>query len=186
MGLMPMHNPILSVHSDRSDSRRGRAKLADGRSFACALGKAGARADKREGDGASPLGRFGLRQVLYRPDREPIPQTGLPVRALTPADGWCDDPAVGDYNGMVRLPCPHRHERLWREDHVYDLIVVVGYNDAPVIAGHGSAIFLHLAREDYAPTEGCIAFSREDLLAILKELGPDSMVIIEAPQDPSS
>lgn len=173
-----MHNPILTVHSDRRDSRRGRAKLADGRSFACALGKAGARADKREGDGATPLGGFGLRQVLYRPDREPIPQTGLPVRALTPADGWCDDPAVGEYNRMVRLPFPHRHERLWREDHVYDLIVVVGYNDAPVIAGRGSAIFIHLMREDCAPTEGCIAFARDDLLEIVAALGPESEIEI--------
>jgi L,D-peptidoglycan transpeptidase YkuD (ErfK/YbiS/YcfS/YnhG family) len=177
---MPMHNPILSVHLDRSDSRRGMAKLADGRSFACALGKGGARADKREGDGATPLGRFGLRGLFYRPDREAAPQTGLSRRALAPEDGWCDDPGAAEYNRMVRLPCPHRHERLWREDHVYDLIVVVGYNDAPVTAGRGSAIFLHLAREDYAPTEGCIAFSREDLLEILTALGPESMVVIEA------
>jgi L,D-peptidoglycan transpeptidase YkuD (ErfK/YbiS/YcfS/YnhG family) len=173
-----MHNPILSVHSDRSDSRRGRAKLRDGRSFACALGKGGIRSDKREGDGATPLGRFGLRHVLYRPDREPAPQTGLPVRALTPEDGWCDEAGVAEYNSMVRLPFRHRHERLWREDHVYDLIVVIGYNDAPVIAGRGSAIFLHLARDNYAPTEGCIAFAREDMLAILAVLGPESEIEI--------
>jgi L,D-peptidoglycan transpeptidase YkuD (ErfK/YbiS/YcfS/YnhG family) len=175
---MPMHNPILTVHSDRPDSRRGRAKLADGRSFACALGKAGARADKREGDGATPLGRFGLRQVLYRPDREPAPQTRLPARALAPDDGWCDDPEAAQYNRMMRLPSLHRHERLWREDHVYDLIVVVGYNDEPVIPGRGSAIFIHLMREDCGPTEGCIAFARGDLLEILAALGPESEVEI--------
>ena len=179
MASMPAHSRILTVHADRIDPRRGKAALADGRNFICALGRTGVSAEKREGDGATPLGRFTLSQAFYRPDREPAPQTGLPLRALGPEDGWCDDPDAGDYNLMVRLPCPHRHERLWREDHVYDLIVVVGYNDAPVIAGRGSAIFLHVARENHAPTEGCIAFAREDLLEILAALGPGSMVDIE-------
>jgi L,D-peptidoglycan transpeptidase YkuD (ErfK/YbiS/YcfS/YnhG family) len=176
---MLTHKPDLLVQSDPSDPRRGVADLAGSR-FACVLGKNGVHADKREGDGATPAGNFLLRSVLYRPDRLAPPRTGLKLRPLDPQEGWCDDPAAPAYNRLIRLPHPHRHERLWREDHVYDLIVEVGYNDAPVVAGKGSAIFIHLAREDYAPTEGCVAFKREDLLAILAKLGPGSRLTIEA------
>lgn len=152
--------------------------LCNGQRYRCALGRAGVTATKREGDHQTPLGTFPLRAVLYRPDRLAPPVTGLPCRALTPADGWCDDPASSDYNRRVILPHPARHEILWRDDSVYDLIVVVGYNDAPVVPGAGSAIFMHLARDGYAGTEGCVAFAREDLLTILAELSPDSRVLI--------
>jgi L,D-peptidoglycan transpeptidase YkuD (ErfK/YbiS/YcfS/YnhG family) len=173
-------NLSLVVIPDKHNPRRGVALLENHtRVFNCALGKGGVSPDKREGDGATPLGSFELRQAFYRPDREAQPKTNLNLHALTPEDGWCDDPASGDYNKQVRLPYAQRHERLWREDRLYDLIVVVGYNDAPVVPGRGSAIFLHLAREDYAPTEGCIAFKREDLLTILAKLGPGSRVVIE-------
>jgi L,D-peptidoglycan transpeptidase YkuD (ErfK/YbiS/YcfS/YnhG family) len=176
---MLKHKHDLLVQSDPSDPRRGVAYLAGSR-FACALGKNGVHVDKREGDGATPAGNFLLRSVFYRPDRLAPPPTGLKLRPLDRQDGWCDDPAAADYNRLIRLPSPHRHEQLWREDHVYDLIVEVGYNDAPVVPGKGSAIFIHLAREDYAPTEGCIAFNREDLLAILARLGPSSRLVVSA------
>jgi len=171
--------PTLLVTADKDDARRGVAILGDcmGK-FRCALGRGGVARDKREGDGATPLGEFPLREVLYRPDREAPPPTKLPCRALTPQDGWCDEPGAPAYNRMVLLPHAYRHERLWREDHVYDLIVVVGHNDAPVISGHGSAIFIHLMREDYAPTEGCVAFAREDLLEILATLAPGAEIEI--------
>jgi len=142
------------------------------RAFRCALGRAGIRADKREGDGATPAGVFPLRRVLYRPDRLTRPATGLPAAALDPADAWCDDPGDALYNRPVRLPYPARHERLWREDRIYDLIVILGHNDDPVVPGLGSAIFLHVARPDFAPTQGCVALSREDLLALLAAAGP--------------
>lgn len=167
----------LLVRSASGDSRRGVASLA-GRSFACALGSGGIVADKREGDGGTPAGRFPPRFVLYRPDRIERPRTALPSRALHQDDGWCDQPFAPTYNCMVSLPHPFRHERLWREDHVYDLILVIGHNDAPPIAGNGSAIFVHVAREDYAPTEGCIAFARDDLLEILSRLTLQSKVVV--------
>jgi len=171
--------PTLLVRADKDDARRGVAIIDDCmRKFRCALGKGGVARDKREGDGATPLGKFPLREVLYRPDREAPPPTKLPLRTLTPQDGWCDEPGASTYNRMVSLPHTHRHERLWREDHIYDLIIVVGYNDAPVISGHGSAIFIHLMREDCAPTEGCIAFARDDLLEILATLEPESTIEI--------
>jgi L,D-peptidoglycan transpeptidase YkuD (ErfK/YbiS/YcfS/YnhG family) len=119
-----------------------------------------------------------MRELLYRPDRISLPSTALPVRALTPEDGWCDDPADSDYNRPVALPHPGRTEALWREDGVYDLIVPLGYNDRPPLPGLGSAIFLHVARDAYAPTEGCIALAAADLLAVLGMAGPGSHVEI--------
>lgn len=133
----------------------------------CILGKGGVRQDKREGDGATPIGLLPLRRVLYRADRLAAPACAVPVEPLAPDDGWCDDPQHPEYNRPIRLPHPARHERLWREDAVYDIIGVLGWNDAPVQRGRGSAIFLHLARPDGAPTEGCIALSERDLRAAL-------------------
>ena len=146
--------------------------------FSATRGHAGLRVDKREGDGATPLGRFPLRQVLYRPDRQNPPKTQLPVRPLTPTDGWCDDPLCLDYNHLVSLPHPSRHEILWRQDALYDIIVVVGYNDAPPLPGLGSAIFMHLQREDGRPTEGCLGLRQDDLLRLLERCDSHTEVVI--------
>lgn len=152
----------------------------EGLLFRCALGNGGALAaqQKREGDGASPIGAWPVRRVYYRPDKGPAPETGVPVVALRPQDGWCDDPAEPDYNRMVALPFPGSHERLWRADPVYDLVVELGYNDDPVVPGRGSAIFLHIAREGYPPTEGCVALAEVDLRDVLKRLGGGSVIEI--------
>ena len=132
------------------------------------LGRGGVRADKREGDGATPAGLLVLRRVLYRADRLGAPpRAAVPIEPLAPDDGWCDDPAHPDYNRMVRRPHPARGEALWRADGLYDLIGVLGWNDAPVQQGRGSAIFLHVARPDFAPTEGCVALPRGELAAAL-------------------
>lgn len=152
-----------------------------GHEVRCALGRGGV-VDaelKREGDGATPLGAWPMRQVFYRPDRIPAPQTLLPTIPLNPAFGWCDDTQEALYNRLVVLPFPAAHEKLWREDGIYDLIVVLGYNDDPAIPGKGSAIFLHIARPDYSPTEGCVACARDDLLELLKtvQLG-DALSIV--------
>ena len=133
-----------------------------------ALGRGGVRAHKQEGDGATPAGLLPLRRALYRADRVARPRTVVPAMPLAPHDGWCDDPAHADYNRPVRLPHDGRHEALWRSDAVYDLIGVLGWNDAPVARGMGSAIFLHVARPDFAPTEGCIALAMLDLRHLLE------------------
>lgn len=145
----------------------------------CAIGRGGVRRDKREGDGATPAGAWRLRRVLYRPDRLSAPETALPVAALAPDDGWCDDPGDPHYNQPVKLPFAARHERLWRDDEIYDVIVVLGHNDDPVQPGAGSAVFLHLAREGYGPTEGCVALARPDLLTYLRMAGTSSLLRIE-------
>lgn len=149
-----------------------------GRRLTCALGRSGLVADKREGDGGTPLAVMPLRRLFYRPDRGPVPVTGLPVTAIRRDFGWCDDPASPAYNRLVRLPCPWGHEVLWREDYLYDLIVELGYNDAPPVPGGGSAIFLHVARDGLAPTEGCVALAVDDLRALLADCRPGDVLHI--------
>ncbi len=144
----------------------------------CALGRGGVSRDKREGDGVTPAGAWPLRMLLYRADRLPAPRTGLGTSVIQPEDGWCDDPADARYNRPVRLPYAGRTESLWREDQVYDLVVPLGYNDDPVVPGRGSAIFLHCARPDFAPTEGCVALPAEDLLRYLTVAGPGARVVV--------
>ena len=133
---------------------------------------------KREGDGATPMGVFTLCEVLYRPDRVRRPRAGLPVHAVRRTDGWCDDPQDGNYNRKVRLPYAARAETLWRDDRIYDLIVVLDHNRRPRAKGRGSAIFMHVARPDYAPTAGCIALSLGDLNRLLALLGPATAVYV--------
>ena len=153
---------------------------ADGRRWRCALGRGGVRHDKREGDGATPVGRFPMRRLLYRRDRFATPPaTALPCAAIARDDGWCDDPADPDYNWPVRLPYPASHEHLWREDGLYDVVVVLGHNDDPPVPGLGSAIFLHVARPDYGPTEGCVALALNDLLDLLRDCGPATVLTVQ-------
>jgi L,D-peptidoglycan transpeptidase YkuD (ErfK/YbiS/YcfS/YnhG family) len=145
-----------------------------------ACGKAGVRADKREGDHASPAGTFPLLRAFFRPDRLVLPLTALPLDPLQPSYGWVDAPADPRYNTLVTLPYPASAERLWRDDDIYDLIVVIGYNTGPVVPGEGSAIFLHIARPDFSGTEGCIAVARDMLVPLLGLLGPTSTITIKA------
>jgi len=138
-----------------------------GQTFRAALGAGGVRENKQEGDDATPAGLLPLRRVLYRADRSAIPRAVVPREPIAEADGWCDDPGHRDYNRMVRLPHVARCEHLWRADALYDIVGVLGWNDAPVERDRGSAIFLHVARPDYAPTQGCIALREADLRAVL-------------------
>ncbi len=132
-----------------------------------AIGHGGVVPHKQEGDGGTPAGLLPLRRILYRADRLPRPHAAVPILPLAPNDGWCDDPQDRAYNRPIRLPYDARHEELWRTDDLYDVIGILGWNDSPPLRNQGSAIFLHLARPDYAPTEGCVALARKDLLAAL-------------------
>jgi L,D-peptidoglycan transpeptidase YkuD (ErfK/YbiS/YcfS/YnhG family) len=122
-----------------------------------------------------------MRRLLYRADRLNAPETALDCAVIAPEDGWCDDPGDAAYNRPVRLPYPASHEKMTRDDHLYDVVVVLGHNDDPVVPGAGSAIFLHVARDDYGPTEGCVALALPDLLALLREAAPGSAVEVRAP-----
>jgi len=150
----------------------------NGRRLRCAWGRGGINAAKREGDGVTPAGAWPMRALLFRPDRfARAPLTRLPIRGLRPEDGWCDDAIDPLYNRPVKLPFRARAERLWREDGIYDLIVPLAYNDNPPVPGLGSAIFLHIARAEFSPTDGCIALARQDLLDILAEADTGSRVV---------
>lgn len=152
----------------------------NGKSYKCAIGSGGAvdATLKREGDKKTPLGIFPVREVWYRVDKREKPVTNLPLRIITEADGWCDDSSAPEYNTHVTLPFAGSHEKLWREDEIYDLLFVLGYNDAPAVPGLGSAIFVHIARPAYSGTYGCVAMAENDLGEIITLLTDKSMIEI--------
>ena len=163
-----------------AEASEGRLRLGE-RSYRCALGGGGILADKREGDQATPVGVYPLRRLLYRPDRLIRPLTGLPIAPIRADDGWCDAPEDPDYNRPVRLPHGASAEAMYRRDRLYDLVVVLGHNDDPVVPGLGSAVFLHVARPDFGPTAGCVALAAAELLEVLAEVGADCTLRIIDP-----
>ncbi len=136
----------------------------------CALGPAGIVRRKREGDGGTPAGCYPLRSCFYRADRGPQPRTLLPIRATRPLDGWCDDPAEAAYNRPVRLPHRGSFERMWRDDRLYDIGIVIGFNHSHPRKRQGSAIFLHVMAPAGTPTAGCVALRPADLRRLLPRL----------------
>ena len=175
---------LIVTPASRGGAHRGKLD-AFGVRHDCALGRAGVIADKREGDGATPVGRFPLRALRYRADRLEIPETALPAAPIARSDGWCDDPSdPANYNRSVALPYSGSVENMWRDDPLYDLVVILGHNDAPPVPGLGSAIFLHCASIDddgeLGPTEGCIALRREILWSLVPKLTPATLIEIRA------
>ncbi|WP_296576244.1 L,D-transpeptidase family protein [Phreatobacter sp.] len=159
--------------------RRSRGMLHVGlASFPCALGRAGIRTDKREGDGATPRARLPLRRVFHRADRLVRPRVLRAVRAIGPEDAWCDDAGDRRYNRLIRRPPGPAEERLARADHLYDTIVELGWNDAPVRRHRGSAIFWHGARDGFTPTAGCVAIRIADFAKILPRLSRRAVLIV--------
>lgn len=142
----------------------------------CKLGRSGRRWLKREGDGATPRGVWPMRRVLARRESSGGLRTGLPLRFMAADDGWCDAPRDRNYNRFVKLPYPASHEELWRKDHLYDVVVILGHNERPRIRGFGSAVFFHLADPDGGPTAGCIAVSAEDMRKVLPLCGPNTRI----------
>jgi len=148
-------------------------------SFRCATGRNGLSKNKKEGDGCTPVGTFSFREVFYRADKIVKPICQLPIRELTKSDCWCDDPKDSNYNRFVMLPYAASHEELWRKDDVYDVIVVIGYNDRPIHPGAGSAIFMHVTEGDYLATSGCVSLALDDLLKVVSNLTLQSTIRIE-------
>ena len=143
-----------------------------------ALGRGGIKANKREGDGGTPRGTFTLRRLWWRADRVPRPRTGLPVRRIRPSDGWCEDPNDRRYNRPVDVPKNSTADRLWRTDALYDLIIEISHNTRPRVTGRGSAVFVHVARQKFAPTAGCIALQADTLRRLVERLGPHTRIEI--------
>jgi L,D-peptidoglycan transpeptidase YkuD (ErfK/YbiS/YcfS/YnhG family) len=168
---------LLRVRARAGDRRRGWL-TAGPLVIPVALGMGGIKANKREGDGGTPAGRFKLRRLWWRSDRGPRPRTLLPVRRITPADAWCEDPADRRYNRPIPLAPGAAGDRLWRDDHLYDLVIELSHNTRPRIAGRGSAVFIHLARPQYAPTIGCVALKASSLRRLLHSLAPRTEINI--------
>jgi L,D-peptidoglycan transpeptidase YkuD (ErfK/YbiS/YcfS/YnhG family) len=143
-----------------------------------ALGRTGIKANKREGDGATPAGCFRLVRLWWRPDRLARPPTGLPVRRIRPGDGWCEDPADRRYNSPIRLKPGGTGDGLSRVDALYDLMIEIDHNTRPRIAGRGSAVFILVARPRLAPTAGCIAMPATVLRQLIRHLGPKTTIRI--------
>ncbi|MCO6391439.1 L,D-transpeptidase family protein [Aliihoeflea aestuarii] len=159
------------------DQRQGLLCVA-GRVIRCALGRGGIKTIKREGDGATPLGSMRLMHAFVRRDRMRPLFSGLSLKPIGEDDGWCDAPADRNYNRPVSLPYKASHERMRRGDHLYDVVIVLDANMRPRKRGMGSAIFFHLARPGYLPTEGCVAISRRDLEWLLPRLSPKTVLTV--------
>jgi len=168
----------LIVVPHGTDITRGHLQVGP-RLYDCALGRGGVSATKREGDGSTPAGRFPLRHVMYRPDRLLAPpQTTLPLKPISRTDGWCTSPEDAAYNQAVTLPYSASAEALWREDSLYNIVVVLGHNEPPATPGAGSAIFLHVAAPGFEATEGCVAIKQGDLLELLSKVRPETCLDI--------
>ena len=173
--------PLPAIHVKPAAGNPRRGWLTAGPlTIPLALGRDGILANKREGDGGTPRGSFRPRQLWWRADRHPRPKTFLPVRTIRPNDAWCENPSSRHYNRAVRLEADQEGDRLTRADHLYDLLVVIGFNDDPVVRGKGSAIFLHVARPNYGPTEGCVAIAMTDWHELLPRLAPGDTITIRA------
>jgi L,D-peptidoglycan transpeptidase YkuD (ErfK/YbiS/YcfS/YnhG family) len=168
---------LVRIRAAAGDRSRGWLTVG-GHTMPVALGRGGIRANKREGDGGTPKGTFRPRQLWWRADRHPRPSTFLPVRAIGPEDAWCEDVSSRHYNQPLRLNSKQSGDRLRREDHLYDFIIEIDHNTKPRIAGRGSAVFLHLARNDFSPTAGCVSMTRGAMLRLLKRLGPETKIVI--------
>ena len=150
-----------------------------GQTLPVTLGRGSVKANKREGDGATPRGTFHPLRVWWRADRLPRPRTGLPTRPIRREDGWCEDPNARHYNRPIRLSADSGADRLTRADHLYDVIVEIDHNTRPRIAGRGSAVFIHLSRPDGSPTAGCVGLKRRDLLWLVARLSPRTRISIQ-------
>jgi L,D-peptidoglycan transpeptidase YkuD (ErfK/YbiS/YcfS/YnhG family) len=151
---------------------------AGGPAVPVALGRAGIKANKFEGDGATPRGSFRLVRLWWRADRHPRPLTVLPVRAIRRDDGWCEDPADRQYNKPIKVPTGSMADRLTRADALYDFVIELDHNTRPRVAGRGSAVFIHAARPGLAPTAGCVALELPTLRRLIARLGPHTRIVI--------
>jgi L,D-peptidoglycan transpeptidase YkuD (ErfK/YbiS/YcfS/YnhG family) len=177
--LMP-GTPLKTLRVRAAAGSRTRGLLTAGpQTWPVALGRGGTLADKREGDGATPRGRFRLVRLWWNPERGPRPATRLPVRRIAPDDAWCEDPADRRYNRNVKMAAGKAGDRLRRQDHLYDLIIEIDHNTRPRIARRGSAVFIHLARPGLAPTAGCVAMPKSRLRRLLRQVGPATRIIID-------
>ena len=143
----------------------------------CAVGKRGIGFKKKEGDLITPKGQFKIKCILYRKDRVKI-QSNIKNEPITKNMGWCNDPKSKKYNKLVKLPFKYSHERLYKKENIYDIILVLNFNMNPVKKNKGSAIFIHVAKNNFKKTEGCVAIRKKDLIKIIQQIKPITKVKI--------
>ena len=136
----------------------------------CSVGKSGISYKKKEGDNKTPRGKFKFEYILYRKDRIPNLKTKLKKIVICKKMGWCDDPSSKYYNQIIKLPFKSSAEKLWLKDNIYDIIIIIDYNINPVIKFKGSAIFLHLAKNTYQSTKGCVAINKDDMKLLIGKI----------------
>tara|TARA_B100000902_G_C27252095_1_gene885842 strand:+ start:371 stop:865 length:495 start_codon:yes stop_codon:yes gene_type:complete len=146
--------------------------------FQCSVGRSGFSKNKKEGDGFTPVGTFYIDNIYYRADKIKNLNTKINTNIIHESDGWCDDPRQKNYNQLIQFPFNFSAEKLYRDDSLYDVVCVLNYNNNPIIPGLGSAIFMHIAKDDYGPTEGCVALKKDDLLHILKLINNKTKIIL--------
>lgn len=174
-------NAIGCIRIQIRPGRRSQGWLSAGAmTWPVALGRGSIRADKREGDGGTPAGTFHPVRLWWRADRLPRPATLLPVRRIGPNDAWCEDPSDRRYNRFFQRSEEEKGDRLRRDDRLYDLVVEIDHNTRPRVAGRGSAVFIHVARDGFAPTAGCVALRFQDLLKLVAKLSPNTRIIIRS------
>ena len=146
--------------------------------FRCALGKEGVKKKTMEGDNITPKGIFKIIKIYYRPDKIKKIKTLIKKIKIKKNMGWCDDPSSRFYNKLINLPTKYTHEKLYRNDSLYDLIVVLSYNTNPIIKNKGSAIFIHIAKNSYKKTKGCIALKKKHLIEIISKIKKNTKIKI--------
>jgi L,D-peptidoglycan transpeptidase YkuD (ErfK/YbiS/YcfS/YnhG family) len=168
----------MNIHINRSAVVTWTDYLGTNHTVPCALGHGGIAIKQSEGDGITPVGNFSLLSVMYRNDRQDLPETKLSVSTINKNNGWCNSSASPDYNKPITLPYNGSHEKLYRDDDLYDIVIDIDYNRTEPVAGKGSAIFMHVAQASYHPTKGCIALALNDLLELLKSCDENTRLII--------
>ncbi|MGA7787458.1 MAG: L,D-transpeptidase family protein [Xanthobacteraceae bacterium] len=172
---------LATIHIRARPGDRSRGWLVAGsKTLPVALGRGGIKAVKREGDGGTPAGRFHPIRLWWRADRLSRPRTLLPVRRIGTADAWCENPVDRRYNRAFQRSANEPGDRLRRDDGLYDVFVEIDHNARPRVARHGSAVFIHIARDGFAPTAGCVALRRRDLLGLVSRLSPKTRIFIHS------
>ena len=146
--------------------------------FKCDIGKAGIGNKKKEGDKITPRGIYKLIKIYYRRDRIKKIKSKLKLIRINKRMGWCNDPISENYNKLINLPSKYSHEKLYRDDHLYDIIIVINFNISPVVKKKGSAIFIHIAKKDYLPTEGCLGLKKNDLIKLIAHIQKNEIIKI--------
>jgi L,D-peptidoglycan transpeptidase YkuD (ErfK/YbiS/YcfS/YnhG family) len=181
MGPTTRRTALRSIRVSTRPGRKSQGWLFAGPlTVPVALGRTGIKADKREGDGGTPRGRFRPLRLRWRADRLPRPQTLLPVRRIGPDDAWCEDPHDRRYNRAFRRSANEPGDRLRRADGLYDMVIEIDHNTRPRVAGRGSAVFIHVARPGFAPTAGCVALRVQDLKTLLSRINSKTRILIQS------